>query len=170
MSQRVMSSFRRSFCWDFFFFSCVFYLVFPPCLVHSQLSSWRVLKALTSPPRCSPLTCLASLSCSEELALITDLCRMEIWRSGLRETTRLCLCCDSASLDDFVCAVCRGAARECFSRDAVLLLIFAASCFVLKQFAQSLMLCRLGVGFFFHVSCQRELRIDVRQQGGNFKV
>ena len=168
MSQRVMSSFRRSFCWDFLFFSCVFYLVFPPCLVHSQLSSWRVLKALTS-PRCSPLTCLASLSGSEESALITDLCRMEIWRSGLRETTRLCLCCDSASLDDFVSAVCRGVVLECFSRDAMLLLIFAASCFALKQFSLCLMLCWFGVWVFF-MQAVRELRIDVRQQGGNFKV
>lgn len=72
------SSLRRSFCFVFFFSSSLacFVLFFSSCLVLSQLSSWSVLKALTSPPRCSLLTCLSSLSNSEESALITDLCRM----------------------------------------------------------------------------------------------
>lgn len=108
----------------FSFFSSLacFVLFFSTCLVHSRLSSWSVLKALTSPPRCSLLTCLSSLSDSEESALITDLCRMSIWRSGLCETTRLCLRFDSGSLDEkwllCVCTLSRSYNSEswCFSR------------------------------------------------------
>lgn len=52
----------------------------------------------------APLTRLTSLSNSEESALITDLWRMWMWRSGLRETTRVHLMRSGC----FVSAVCRG--------------------------------------------------------------
>ncbi len=41
------TSLRCSSCLDFSFLSCCLILFFPACLVPSQLSSWRVLKALT---------------------------------------------------------------------------------------------------------------------------
>lgn len=103
-------------------------------------------------PLAAPLTRLTSLSNSEESALITDLWRMRMRRSGLRETTRLCF--DLVLLmrsGCFVSAVCRGV--TCFSSETLLLLIFD---FLRWSSLLSLMLCRLGVFlFFFHVGCQR---------------